>query len=272
MKAIGQSIEKPDNDVYETGMVRPNEDALYISDERIVVCDGAGGTGIFADKWAGKLVESTPDKPFADVKEMDEWIEGIWENFYNEYLPLLKNDPWKIKKFEEEGTSSTFLALWNVEKNRFVCQTYGDTVWFLFNKETGDLNIQENMSPVNSFNVNPPLINWQTERLEEKDFYSRVIELKDNEQLIIATDGMAMYIYGAFLASTKKIDEDITETKMQKIVEFFNENPVTDFSLWLNELKDTLKDKNTFQALTKNWFENKALPNDDYTVVFVEGK
>ena len=63
-----------------------NEDAFYSSDTCIAVSDGAGGCGLFANEWSEYLVKHLPkDKPVVSFKELDEWVDGIWEPFYNEH-------------------------------------------------------------------------------------------------------------------------------------------------------------------------------------------
>lgn len=63
-----------------------NEDAFYSSDTCIAVSDGAGGCGLFANEWSEYLVKHLPkDKPVVCFKELDEWVDGIWEPFYNEH-------------------------------------------------------------------------------------------------------------------------------------------------------------------------------------------
>ena len=270
MKTVGQSIVKAENDTFENGIERHNEDALNISVDKLAVCDGAGGIGILADKWSETLAANIPDEPFENAQAVDKWIAGFWEDFYNSHIQLVQNDPWKIKKFEEEGSLATLLALWHLKGNKFVCQTYGDTVYFIYNTKENSLRIQENMRSINSFNLNPPLINWQTEHIQATDFYTYKIELKPSEQLILASDGIAMYIHAAYLSYSGKIGEEITETKMQKIADYFTDNPIKDFKQWLDKLKEALADEKAFKELASDWHKNKALPNDDYTLVFVE--
>ena len=271
MKAIGQSVVKANNDVFENGKSRKNEDALFISEQVTVISDGAGGVGILADEWAKTLVNNIPDKPFKNAKSIDKWISLFWEEFYNSHLEQLKEDPWKIRKFEQEGSLATLSVLWQVSKNKFEYRSYGDSAMFVFNKKTGELKIQNNLKPVNSFTASPPLINWQTEQFSEEYFYSQSIELNSDEEIILATDGIAMYIHAAWLVYKDAINEEIPESKMQKIVDYFKANPIMDFAKWMSQLKEASSSKKAFTKLTKDWYKNSYLPNDDYTIVFIEG-
>ena len=65
---------------FEEGIV--NEDAVIARKELIAVSDGAGGGGVFAERWSQYLVDHLPVKPIKNYKEFDKWIDGIWEPFY----------------------------------------------------------------------------------------------------------------------------------------------------------------------------------------------
>ena len=75
MRAL--SISKPDQNCV-------NEDAAIANTKLIAVSDGAGGGGIYADKWSEYLVSNLPETPIRSFDELDEWIENIWEQFYND--------------------------------------------------------------------------------------------------------------------------------------------------------------------------------------------
>ena len=269
MKVISQSVVKANNDVFEGGNVRKNEDAIGVTESKLTVADGAGGVGILADLWANEIVNQMPDTPFENSKSVSDWIETFWENFYTTNLSKLEGDHWKVSKFDSEGSYATFSALWQHTDKTFTYQSYGDTALFIYNSETETLTIQKNLKSINSFSVNPPLLNWQTEGIDSDDFYTQKITLNQNETLIIATDGIAMYIWGAYYAF-KQGAETIKEAKMQKVVDYFNTNTIGNFTDFITELKTNLSSNIKFADFTKHCFTHKALPNDDYTLAFVE--
>ena len=92
--------------------------------------------------------------------------------------------------------------------------------------------------------------------------------LKNNETLIIATDGIVMYIWGAYY-SFKQKTEEVTEAKMKKISNHFKTNKIESFTAFINELKTSLTSNKTFRDYTKHCFSENELPNDDYTVAFI---
>ena len=67
---------------FEDGIV--NEDAVTARKELIAVSDGAGGGGVFAERWSQFLVGDLPEAPIMNYREFDKWIDGIWEPFYND--------------------------------------------------------------------------------------------------------------------------------------------------------------------------------------------
>jgi len=269
MKVIGQSIVKANNDVFDNNTQRNNEDYWEHKDNLIAISDGAGGVGIFADKWAEVLVKHVPAKPFRKPEMIDEWIEEFWEEFYNKHSKLMK-DPWQMKKFDEEGSLATLAVLWQLGKSKYVYQSYGDSALFVYNKNNGELKIQDNVESVNYFSTHPALINWKTEKHATEFFFEQNINLEDTEEIILATDGIAMYIYGAYMSFTSNIKEEVKESKTLKIVEYFKENPIENFKTWMEALKNSLKSKEDFTKLTSEWYKERFLPNDDYTLVWVE--
>ena len=62
-----------------------NEDAVMARDKVIAVSDGAGGGGVYAERWSRYLLENLPDEPIGSFAELDGWVERIWEPFYNEH-------------------------------------------------------------------------------------------------------------------------------------------------------------------------------------------
>jgi len=271
MQAVGRSIVKANNDVYEGEIHRVNEDAFLIKENCIAISDGAGGVGILADLWSKELVQNIPNKPFKGILGLDMWLSGFWEDFYTGNLPKLEGDPWKLKKFESEGSQATLSVLWKVsKKSKFIYQSYGDSALFVYNTKTGKLKIQDNIKSINYFGSHPYLINWKTEEQPQEGFYEQNISLKANEEIVLATDGIAMYIFGAYMVYSNAISEEVIESKMLKIIDYFKDNPISDFREFMMELKTSLASKEAFQKLTSDWYRNRALDNDDCTLVWIK--
>jgi hypothetical protein len=57
---------------------------------------------------------------------------------------------------------------------------------------------------------------------------------------------------------------------MRKIIDYYQQNPIKDFKQWLYQLKESLKTEESFKKWVKLKYETSFLPNDDYTLVFIE--
>lgn len=116
----------------------PNEDAVFCSPLCIAVSDGAGGCGLYADEWSRYLMEHLPkDAPLCSFAEFDEWVDGIWEAFYNEHEERAKEgDGILLNKFYNEGSCATVAAVWKSNDKECRWIAYGDSVIFHYNRHT----------------------------------------------------------------------------------------------------------------------------------------
>ena len=113
-----------------------NEDAAIANDNVIAVSDGAGGGGVFAERWSKYLVEHLPNEPIAGYEVFDKWIDGIWEPFYLECETKAKSvGGMFLNKFYDEGSFATLAAVW--KEGSWI--SYGDSLAFCYNKITGQL-------------------------------------------------------------------------------------------------------------------------------------
>ena len=62
---------------FEQGCI--NEDAVIARDNLIAVSDGAGGGGLFAERWSAYLLSHLPATPINSAEELAFWIGEIWE-------------------------------------------------------------------------------------------------------------------------------------------------------------------------------------------------
>lgn len=179
MKAI--SIGK-----FEEGLI--NEDAVIAKDCLIAVSDGAGGGGLFADCWSRYLVEHLPDKPITDYQAFDNWLDGIWEPFYNECeVKAQKEGGMLLNKFYDEGSFATIAVAW--KSGEWV--SYGDSVVFCYDKETG--NLQHSFTKLVDFNNPPYLINCK-DPTDEKGFRYGHFNISRESVVFVTSDALAHYI------------------------------------------------------------------------------
>ena len=171
---------------FEEGIV--NEDAAIAREDVIAVSDGAGGGGVFAERWSQYLVSHLPDKPIKNYKEFDKWIDGIWEPFYNDCEKEAKKiGGLFLNKFYDEGSFATIVAVW--KNGTWI--SYGDSVAFCYNRRMGLL--QHSFSKLADFNNPPYLINCK-DPLDEKGFKIGQFKVDDDCIVFVASDTLAHYI------------------------------------------------------------------------------
>ncbi len=171
---------------FEEGIV--NEDAAIAKESIIAVSDGAGGGGVFAEKWSKYLVDHLPNEPITDYSTFDNWIDGIWEPFYNEYEEVAKKEGGMfLNKFYDEGSFATIVAVWN--DGHWI--SYGDSVAFCYNRKTKEL--QHSFTRLVDFNNPPYLINCK-DPLNEKGFRKGQFKIDKNCIVFAASDTLAHYI------------------------------------------------------------------------------
>lgn len=188
MKAI--SIAK-----FEEGIV--NEDAAIANENLIAVSDGAGGGGVFADRWSKYLVEQLPNNPINDYSSFDAWIDSIWEPFYNDCeATATKEGGMLLNKFYDEGSFATLVAVW--QEGDWI--SYGDSVAFCYDKEGGKL--QHTFGKLADFNNPPHLVNCK-DPTDEAGFRTGKFEIGTNCVIFAASDTIAHYILMMYEAYNK---------------------------------------------------------------------
>ncbi len=178
-----------------------NEDAVKARDNMIAVSDGAGGGGVYAERWSSYLVNHLPEVPIKSFDELDGWIEDIWEAFYNDCEESAKQEGGMLlNKFYDEGSFATLAVIW--KENNATCRwlTYGDSVVFHYNKNTKTL--EHSFSKLADFTQPPYLINCKDE-LNPLGFKSGTFQTNDSSILFAATDALSHYILMMYEVSQK---------------------------------------------------------------------
>ena len=171
---------------FEEGIV--NEDAAIAKENLIAVSDGAGGGGVFADRWSRYLVEHLPDEPIIDYQAFDQWIDSIWETFYNECEDIAKQEGGMfLNKFYDEGSFATLVAIW--KNGQWI--SYGDSVAFCYDRKSGELH--HSFTKLTDFNNAPFLINCK-DPLSPEGFRSGTFKMEEDSVVFAVSDALAHYI------------------------------------------------------------------------------
>lgn len=254
-----------------------NEDAAIVKENLIAVSDGAGGGGIFADRWSHYLVNNLPEYPITNYDSFDKWIDGIWEQFYNVCEEeAKKTGGLLLNKFYDEGSFATLVAAWRLPENKCRWISYGDSVVFCYNKKTKELH--HSFTRLCDFNNPPHLINCK-DPLEENGFRTGIFEIDKDSVIFATSDALAHYIIMTYDATNvyrdTQFEVDLGEDVNAKARNsnysigafgFINK----DFEkVVLRKLFSGLKNKSNLERHLKSLWEKQLLGLDDYTIAIM---
>ena len=251
---------------FEEGVV--NEDAAIAKKKVIAVSDGAGGGGVYAERWSQYLVNNLPNTPFHNFKAFDKWIDGIWEPFYNE----CEEEAQKIgglflNKFYDEGSLATLVAVW---KNG-IWISYGDSVAFCYNRKTKEL--QHSFTRLTDFN-DPPYLLSSKDPLVEEGFRRGRFNIDNDCIVFAASDTLSHYILMMYeVAHMNKFADELqqavgAQTKNSNFIKTAMASDGLDFE---RDVGDKLQNCSTCQILQshiKDLKEKGLIGHDDYSLVF----
>lgn len=247
----------------------PNEDAVIAKEDLIAVSDGAGGGGVFADRWSKYLAEHLPDKPIKTFNAFDKWIDGIWEPFYNDCEGKAQREGGMLlNKFYEEGSFATLVAVWKTGE----WISYGDSVAFCYHRNTGILD--HTFTKLADFNNPPYLINCK-DLLNRKGFRHGKFEIGDDSMVFAASDTLAHYILMMYEVSYKdRFGEELLEaidaqTKNSNFIKTAMSVDVFDFE---KDVIQKLQNCNHGFLLAnhiKGLKQKGLIGHDDYSIAFL---
>ena len=175
---------------FEPGCI--NEDAVLAESSIIAVSDGAGGGGLFAERWSRYLLDHLPKEPIACAEGLDEWIGGIWEEFYNDCEEDAKRlGGMSLEKFYDEGSFATLVAVWQTGADKCQWISYGDSVAFHYNYATKRL--EHSFGRLGDFDEPPYLINCKDE-LDRSGFRTGTFSVDKDSVVFTASDALSHYV------------------------------------------------------------------------------
>lgn len=252
---------------FEEGII--NEDAAIARNNAIAVSDGAGGGGVFAERWSQYLVDNLPDKPIKSYKAFDKWIDGIWEPFYNGCEEeAQKIGGMFLNKFYDEGSFATLVAVW--QGGQWI--SYGDSVAFCYNFKTKELH--HSFTRLADFNNPPYLLNCK-DPLDEIGFRSGKFKVDQDCVVFAASDTLAHYILMMYEADHREKYADELEdainaqTKNSNFIKTASGMKKIDFEKdVIIKLQNCTNEKNFMRHLQS--LKNKGLlGHDDYSLVIM---
>lgn len=249
---------------FEEGIV--NEDAATAKKNLIAVSDGAGGGGVFAECWSRYLVENIPDEPIVDFKAFDQWIDEIWEPFYDEHERMANaKGGMFLNKFYDEGSFATLVAVW--ANGQWIA--YGDSVAFCYDIETKSL--QHSFTKLVDFNNPPFLINCK-DPLIPKGFRSGMFDMSKNCRVFVASDTLAHYILMMYEVANKDLfKEELTgaidaQTKNSNFIKTALAIPAIDFEKDVIKKLENCKKGFLLKNHIKGLIKKGLIGHDDYSI------
>lgn len=188
-----------------------NEDALLALPHLLAVSDGAGGCGVFANEWSQYLIDHLPtESPLASFDELDAWVDGIWEPFYDAHERKAKEGDGMLQtKFYNEGSCATLAVAWQTGRDRWAWMAYGDSVVFHYNRRTGRL--EHSFTRLSDF-ANPPHLVSCKDPLEESGFRSGEFLTDEASVVFAASDALSHYLLMRYeLAHAESYREELDE-------------------------------------------------------------
>ena len=250
-----------------------NEDSFFSSDTCIAVSDGAGGCGLFADEWSQYLIEQLPkNKPITSFTELDEWVNGIWESFYNEHEEKAKQgDGILLNKFYNEGSCATIAVAWKINEKVAKWMAYGDSVVFHYSFQTGIL--EYSFTKLADFSDPPRLVSCK-DPLEEESFRCGDFDLDESSVVFAASDALSHYILMMYeLAHCKEFGEELAEEYLKQSgnSQLLKTAETMKFDFWkdvLQSLLDATSSSSWFELYLKELNSKGILDMDDFTLVY----
>lgn len=229
---------------------------------------------MFADEWSKYLVKHLPkDKPVVSFKELDEWVDGIWEPFYNEHEERAKEgDGILLNKYYNEGSCATIAAAWITGDKQCKWMAYGDSVVFHYSFQTGVL--EHSFTKLADFS-NPPRLVSCKDPLEEEGFRNGEFVLDDSSIVFVASDALSHYILMMYeLAHCKEFGEELAEeylkqsgnSQLLKTAETLRFNFKNDV---IDKLIQASDNQLTFEEYLKGLYHQGVIDMDDFTICWL---
>ncbi|MBO5024923.1 MAG: hypothetical protein J6C86_02120 [Bacteroidaceae bacterium] len=257
---------------FEQGCI--NEDAVMAHENIIAVSDGAGGGGLFAERWSHYLLEHLPSEPIKDADELDAWIEQIWEPFYNrceEDAKLLGG--LSLDKFYDEGSFATLAVVWKLSDKEYRWMRYGDSVAFHYNYSTHKL--EHSFGQLADFDNPPFLINCKDE-LNKEGFKSGVFKTDNHSVVFVASDALAHYILMMYKIANKELFAEELKTaeshhsKNENYIKVAMSMPTINFEKdVLGKLINGICHSLNFHRHLKSLIRKGLLAHDDYSFAII---
>lgn len=216
---------------------------------------------------------SAQRRSLSSFTALDDWVDGIWEKFYNEHEERAKEgDGILLKKFYNDGSYATIAAVWATEQGQCQWMTYGDSVVFHYSRQTGLL--EHSFTRLANFS-NPPRLVSCKDPLEEEGFRSGVFHLDDTSVVFAASDTLSHYCLMMYEVSKRMEFEDelaeerTKQTSNQQLLQVAEKEPFNFDEDVLRPLLRSADSEADFKELMETLYVKRLIDMDDYTLAIL---
>lgn len=264
MKSFATSIGKP-----EQGCI--NEDAAIARENIIAVSDGAGGGGLFAERWSAYLLNHLPATPICSADKLDAWIGDIWEAYYNQCEEDAKQlGGLSLDKFYDEGSFATLVAVWRLSNSEYLWMGFGDSVAFHYNYRTKQL--EHSFGFISDFDKAPYLINCKDELLKE-GFHKGTFSTDSDSIIFVTSDALAHYVMMMYEVANidrfkqELYDAESTYSKNSNFIRVAKAIKVVEFEKdVINKLVNSIGHPTNFRRHIQSLIRKGLIAYDDYSL------
>lgn len=247
-----------------------NEDAAIVHKDCIAVSDGAGGGGVFAERWSKYLLQHLPSTPITSAEELDKWVDDIAQPYYDACeADAKKRGGMFLNKFYDEGSFATLVAIWRQQEGSYYWISYGDSVAFCYNKSTDTLT--HSFTELSDFNKPPYLINCNNP-LKPEGFRCGTFPASRHQIVFAASDTLSHYILAAYESRHRERFAD----ELQRALDMKTKNSnllqtllmqKTSFNKLLRRIFQAADDHDKGKKYLRELEKSAVLGHDDYSLV-----
>lgn len=242
------------------------EDAVLANKNRLAVSDGAGGGGVFAEKWSKYLLKKLPQEPITTFECLDAWIDSIWEPFYTECeKEAIKRGGLFLDKFYDEGSFATLATAWKVSETEWQWMTYGDSVVFHYKPRCQELQY----SPIRLSDFDrPPYLISVKDPLNKEGFHSGTFHTAHNSIIFCTSDALAHYILMLYeISKSQSYHDEINEALNAKTKNSNFILAARTLNLRFSDEMECLLDRKTnYRSKLKKLVNANLVGSDDYSI------
>ena len=233
--------------------------------------------GLLSKEWGEHLLASLNTLPLKTNKGINEWINLVWNDFYQWGNDSLQNDSFKLSKFEKEGSSSSVASIWfDNLKPTFLCT--GDSYVLLYDSKKEELFAPYPIDDFSKWINSSDGFNWKDEKLPPIYFNGSNEELSEGQSYILCNKSIAKQLIISYLIIKSKDEgywlklEAIMNSDLYLSKLFYQNKDAFDLDSFDNVLEDwknACENEDIFSQYTAKLREYGMIDNVDCSISII---